>query len=647
MRRRTQNIIMSLRFASFCLLLSVPFAPAQPLPLEGIGHVGLLVSGLEQARSFYTGQLGFPDAFEMKNNAGAVAAAFYKINDEQFLEIMPGADTATSALLTHVALQASDIRQVWSRLNAAGLHAPEPTKGADGNLSFNTFDPDGFRIQFVQYLPGSLHSNTMGKFLDPRRISTHLQHAGIPVPAEKLDAVMHFYRDQLGLEEFWRYAPGGELRLIKLLIPGQRRDMLELMIYHKPPTGAELASMGHINFAVPDITPPFRTLLARGAAAPYPIHPAVNAEHLWAMDLHDPAGTRVEIQDLKNVPVIRIAIAGLVHNHVAGLLPRLPGRYDVELAGIAEPDAALAHRYAEKYHLPASIFYSSLDTMLDKVKPQAVVIYTDTLDHLKVVEACAARHIDVMMEKPLSVDLKQARAMQAAARRGHIHVMVNYETTWYASNAMAYSEAKTKGSLGPIRKMVAHDGHRGPKEIGVTPEFLDWLTDPVRNGAGALYDFGCYGADLMTWLMGGERPISVTAVAGHDKPEIYPKVEDEATVILTYPHAQGIIQASWNWPFDRKDLEVYGAGGSLTTIRSDRVSLHLPHEDEQIVEAPPLDPREADSLAYLSAVVRGDIAPSGLTGLETNVIVMEILTAARESAATHRTVRLPPPHTGN
>ena len=71
--------------------------------------------------------------------------------------------------------------------------------------------------------------------------------------------------------------------------------------------------------------------------------------------------------------------------------------------------------------------------------------------------------------------------------------------------------------------MVVHDGHQGPKEIGVPPEFLNWLTDPAQNGAGALYDFGCYGVDLMTWLMHGETPLTVTAVVNHDKPQIYPQ----------------------------------------------------------------------------------------------------------------------------
>jgi scyllo-inositol 2-dehydrogenase (NADP+) len=59
---------------------------------------------------------------------------------------------------------------------------------------------------------------------------------------------------------------------------------------------------------------------------------------------------------------------------------------------------------------------------------------------------------------------------------------------------------------------VLHDGHRGPKEIGCPPELLQWLTDPVLNGGGALTDFGCYGADLMNWLMQGQRPTSVFAV---------------------------------------------------------------------------------------------------------------------------------------
>ncbi len=122
---------------------------------------------------------------------------------------------------------------------------------------------------------------------------------------------------------------------------------------------------------------------------------------------------------------------------------------------------------------------------------------------------------------------------------------------------------------------------RAQRKSTSQPEFFAWLNDPKLNGAGALYDFGCYGADLMTWLMDGQRPTSVTAVTQHIKPEIYTHVDDEATIILTYPKAQAILQPSWNWPFDRKDMEVYGQTGYVITVRHDDVRVRLKGEEQE------------------------------------------------------------------
>jgi predicted dehydrogenase len=187
---------------------------------------------------------------------------------------------------------------------------------------------------------------------------------------------------------------------------------------------------------------------------------------------------------------------------------------------------------------------------------------------------------------------------------------------------------------------VVHDGHRGPQEIGVQPEFLDWLTDPVRNGGGALFDFGCYGADLVTWLMDGERPLSVTAITQQMKPEVYPRVDDEATVIVAYPRAVAILQASWNWPFDRKDMEVYGATGQVITVGTKDVRRRLAGQAEETLPATPLPAPLGDSVSYLKAVARRELRPSGLSSLETNLIATEILDAARRSAETGVTVHL-------
>jgi predicted dehydrogenase len=339
-------------------------------------------------------------------------------------------------------------------------------------------------------------------------------------------------------------------------------------------------------------------------------------------------------------PPLRLGMAGLEHGHAAGFLARYRGSKDIELVGISEPDRDIAARYVRRSRLDPGTIYPSLEAMLDKAKPQAVVAFTSTAGHPAVVAACAGRKIPVMMEKPLAVGMAQARTIERAAAEGGIPVLVNYETTWYPCNHAAYALAKEQKALGEIRKVVVHDGHRGPKEIGVQPEFLAWLTDPEKNGAGALFDFGCYGANLMTWLMDDAPPVSVTAVTQRIKPEIYAKVDDEATIILEYPGAQAIIQASWNWPFDRKDMEIYGRTGQVMTVAQSGLRVRLAGKPEEIRQAPPLSQPGDDFLRYFAAVARGELQPSGLSALKNNLVVTEILDAARRAAATGSTVRL-------
>ena len=343
-------------------------------------------------------------------------------------------------------------------------------------------------------------------------------------------------------------------------------------------------------------------------------------------------------------PPLRIGVAGLVHGHVGWIL-RAMQRPGIEVVGIAEPNRALAQRYAKEYGFSMDLVYDDLATMLDKAKPQAVTSFNAIYDHLATVEACAPRGIHVMVEKPLAVSLEHARRMEQLAREHNIHLLTNYETTWYGSNHALYRMVRDEQAVGELRKVVVHDGHPGPKEIGVGEEFLEWLTDPKLNGGGALVDFGCYGANLMTWLMQGERPISVTAVTQQMKPDIYPKVEDEATIIVTYPRTQGIIQASWNWPIGRKDTEVYGQTGYVHALNATDLRLRLREADPESIQRAEDRPLPYnDPFTYLAAVVRGEIkvSPTDLSSLENNLMVVEILEAAKQSARTGKKVVLGP-----
>jgi len=340
---------------------------------------------------------------------------------------------------------------------------------------------------------------------------------------------------------------------------------------------------------------------------------------------------------------LRVALAGLVHGHAFGFFDQFQKRTDLQVVGIAEADGQLVTQFEKSYGLAPGLFFSDLEEMLKKTHPRAVLAYTNTYDHRRVVEICARYGVPVMMEKPLAVSAEDARAIEKAAHDSKIQVLVNYETTWYRSNRAAY-ELVHENAIGEIRKVVIHEGHPGPKEIGVGPEFLAWLTDPKLNGAGALFDFGCYGADLMTWLMEGRRPDSVTAVTQHIKPDVYPRVDDEATIILTYPKAQAIVQASWNWPFSRKDMEVYGQKGYAITVGRDLLRVRLPGQKEKLTDAKSLPAPDEDSVSYLRSVLLGGRKPEGLSSLETNVLVTEILDAARQSAATGKTVFLSGAH---
>ena len=347
------------------------------------------------------------------------------------------------------------------------------------------------------------------------------------------------------------------------------------------------------------------------------------------------------IQSLQAAEPFKIAIAGLVHGHVRGFLNTAKAHPEVQIAAIFDPDPALLAQYGNSFNVPEAARFTSIEAMLSQVKPDAVATFTSTLGHRAVVEQCANHKIPVMMEKPLATTMVDARAIQKASQAAGIPVIINYETTWYQSHGEIWKLAKQQHAIGEIRRMVAMDGHQGPQEIHVSPEFFGWLTDPLKNGAGALFDFGCYGANLMTWLMDGQRPLKVTAITQTNKPAIYKNVDDEATVLLEYPSAQGVIQGSWNWPFARKDFEVYGVTGYAIATGGKNLRVRLPGEKAEASSTPAELPQHSrDYIFYLMHVVRDKAAPTGLSSLDNNIVVTEILDAARTSVKTGKTITL-------
>lgn len=325
---------------------------------------------------------------------------------------------------------------------------------------------------------------------------------------------------------------------------------------------------------------------------------------------------------------LRIGIAGMVHGHVEGLLWQAMRRTDLQIVGVFEPNREVFDRLASKYGLDPAVHHASLAAMLESAKPEAVSVMGPIRDHLAAVEACAPRGIHVLVEKPLAFSAGDAARMQTLSRRHRVLVLTNFETSWYASVREAGRMAMS-GERAPIRRMVFRHGHKGPREIGCSPEFVGWLIDPEANGGGAVVDFGCYGAVLATWLMEGRRPTSVVASRSTLKPDRYPDVDDDATIVLTYPGATAVIQASWAWTHDTKEMDLHTERGSIHAGKWGDLAVREESRGLTSIRPPALPAALKDEWTYLRHVVRGECDIDPLSSLEYNVVVAEILEAAR------------------
>jgi predicted dehydrogenase len=338
----------------------------------------------------------------------------------------------------------------------------------------------------------------------------------------------------------------------------------------------------------------------------------------------------------------RIAIAGLIHSHVWGYLGEMLKGEKAQLTGIAETVPDLIAE-ARRRGAPESLIHSDWRKMLTETKPEIVWAFVQNNRHLEIVEFCAPRGIHVMFEKPLASTFSDALKIQALARRHNIQVLTNYQMAWWPTNYAAKRAAES-GELGPVWRLRGIVGHGGPggasRPTDHNRHFFDWLTDPVQNGAGSLVDFGCYNALWSLWYLG--RPERVYAQVNQLRPETFPKVEDNANMVLSYRNGVGIFEGSWDLPRSFQDLEVFGRNGSLYMSRQE-LKIRAGRNPEVTAVAEPLPPERRDPISYMVHVVRSKGSLDGLVALDLNVDVVEILEAAKRSIASGSAVKLPLP----
>jgi len=266
-------------------------------PIVGIAHIGLKTDNVAAAREFYGRTLGFQEPFTVDRPTGGLMLTYFKVNDHQYIEVFPNLSSATEDRLSHIAFETTDAQALRDYLGARGVTVPNKLQpGLDGNLSFMVKDPDGHSVEFVQYMPGSLHRRNFGKFLPNTRISQHMIHVGVTV----LDraAADHFYKDILGFQLMW-YGGMTDDRVdwVDMRVP-EGSDWLEYMLNVHNPSQRTLGVMHHLALGVPNVETAYKTVVDRGYKAE---QAKIGRDGKWQLNLYDPNHTRAELMEPKPV----------------------------------------------------------------------------------------------------------------------------------------------------------------------------------------------------------------------------------------------------------------------------------------------------------------------------------------------------------
>jgi predicted dehydrogenase len=255
----------------------------------------------------------------------------------------------------------------------------------------------------------------------------------------------------------------------------------------------------------------------------------------------------------------------------------------------------------------------------------------------------ASLQLHVLIEKPMASNLALANQLAAAAKRAGVHLMINWPHNWNPKIREAHRLAGS-GAVGDVFKVRYSGGHAGPREIGCSPIFCDWLYDAERNGAGALIDQGGYAATVCRWFLG--QPGRVIAMGGRlTKSDVLDL--DNAVVLLRYQQAIGVAETSWSWVggLPTAGPVVYGTEGTLWAHGAREaagVTLALRGQTEpKVVEAPPLPEGERNAPEYFITSILKERRIAGLVSPEVCRDAQEILEAALQSIATQAEVTLP------
>lgn len=271
-------------------------AAAERPPIVGVSRIAFHVSDLAKARGFYSDLLGYEELYRLGDAARPERVCF-KINDRQYVEIVPGVPPGQDDRLSPVAFETADVAALRAYLEEMGVKTGEAVTDVAGDRVLRLTDPDGHALEFVQYLPDSRHMKAKGTRLGARRISERLLHVGLTV----VDAAAadRFYKEVLGFSEIWRGGMTDTVTSwINMKVP-DGTDYLEYMLVSGKVDRERLGVLHHMALVVPDIQAALEAVRTRpgGWDRKTVRAPQVGRNDRWQLNMYDPDGSRCELME--------------------------------------------------------------------------------------------------------------------------------------------------------------------------------------------------------------------------------------------------------------------------------------------------------------------------------------------------------------
>ncbi|WP_102127489.1 Gfo/Idh/MocA family protein [Deinococcus planocerae] len=322
----------------------------------------------------------------------------------------------------------------------------------------------------------------------------------------------------------------------------------------------------------------------------------------------------------------------------------------VDLAAVCDTDAGKARAFAETF---GGTPYSDVETLLRSERLDFVDVATGAASHRALVETAARHGLPVICQKPLALNLEDARAMVGACREAGVAFMVHENFRWQTPMRAAKAASERLGRLhfGRIVYRTPYDVYRDQPYLLTDERFV-------------LTDVGVHALDLARFFLG-----EVAWVAAHTG-RVHPRVrgEDTATVLLGLASGgSGVVELSYGAKTERdlfpqtlvylegeRGTVTLGADYEVTVVLDEREGFHSGLEQvsvERLRAAPPPRPWTAPPLDVVQDSVlniqrhwldclREGRAPE--TSGEDNLGTLEAVFAAYDAAERGTVVHLAP-----